>query len=109
MSTAYPLLLHVLETKPSDEAWARYAGMLESYLLRRAVCGLTTKNYNKTFLAMTKMLRKEGTTPAALQAALLALTSDSGIWPSDDDLTTAWQTSHAYATMSNPKLVYILR
>src|SRR5581483_2641656 len=29
-STAYPLLLHLLETKPNEDDWAAYARMLES-------------------------------------------------------------------------------
>ena len=109
ISTAYPLLLHILDTNPSAEDWVEYASTLESYLLRRAVCGLTTKNYNKTFLTITRILRKDGTNPASLRSYLLGMTGDSTSWPTDDEFSNAWTTSHAYATLNNPKLVYILR
>jgi uncharacterized protein with ParB-like and HNH nuclease domain len=58
--TAYPLLLALLATALSDEEWEHISEVLESYLLRRAVCNLSTKNYNRIFLALTRNLRKEG-------------------------------------------------
>jgi hypothetical protein len=48
--TAYPLLLFLFDVGFSEVAWKRVAEILESYLLRRAVCGLSTKNYNRIFL-----------------------------------------------------------
>lgn len=109
ISTAYPLLLHLLDTNASPVDWKEYTSVLESYLLRRAVCGLTNKNYNRIFLTMTRTLRKDGTSPAGLRNYLLALTGDSTAWPTDDQFANAWMTTHAYAALNNPKLVHILR
>ena len=86
-----------------------YTSALESYLLRRAVCGLTTKNYNRVFLTMTRALRKDGTSPANLRNHLLSLTGDSTAWPTDAQFGNAWMTTHAYAALNNPKLVHIFR
>jgi uncharacterized protein with ParB-like and HNH nuclease domain len=109
ISTAYPLLLHLLDITPSTDDWKDYASVLESYLLRRAVCGLTTKNYNRTFLTLTRSLRKDGTTPAHVRNYLLALTGESTAWPTDQEFANVWNTTHAYAALNNPKLVHILR
>ena len=109
ISTAYPLLLHLLDTTPSADDWEEYTSMLESYLLRRAVCGLTPKNYNRIFLTLTRALRKADTSPAHVRNHLLALTGDSAAWPTDDQFANAWMTTHAYAVLNNPKLVHILR
>lgn len=58
--TAYPLLLHLLDVRISVEAWREIAVTLESYLLRRAVCNLTTKAYNRIFLNLTRAVRRDG-------------------------------------------------
>ncbi|MFO1233362.1 MAG: hypothetical protein U1E57_09475 [Paenacidovorax caeni] len=50
--TSYPLLPTMLDAGLDDGQWCSVATMLESYLLRRAVCGLTTKNYNRVFLGI---------------------------------------------------------
>ena len=58
--TAYPLLLFLLDAKLPETDWDEIATILESYLLRRAVCGRSTKNYNRIFLQITKALRRDG-------------------------------------------------
>jgi hypothetical protein len=83
--------------------------MLESYLLRRAVCGLTTKNYNRVFLGITRSLRREGITPDNLAKQLTEQSGDSTEWPSDDRFAEAWRTQHAYQLLNNPKVVHVLK
>jgi uncharacterized protein with ParB-like and HNH nuclease domain len=109
ISTAYPFVLHLLDTNPSARDCKEYTDILESYLLRRAVCGLTTKNYNRIFLTMTRALRKDGTSPTSLRQHLLGLTGDSTGWPADDQFANAWNNTHAYSVLNNPKMVYVLR
>jgi hypothetical protein len=47
--TAYPLLLALLDAKVEPAEWEAISRILESYLLRRAVCVMNTKNYNRIF------------------------------------------------------------
>lgn len=107
--TAYPLLLTLLDAKIDDTQLRAISETLESYLLRRAVCGLTTKNYNRVFLALTRNLRRDGVSPENLVAQLLGQTGESAEWPTDDAFGEAWRTKHIYQTLNNPKIVYILR
>lgn len=107
--TCYPLLLTLLDIGLDDGQWAAVSRILESYLLRRAVCGLTTKNYNRTFLGLTRTLRREAATPEKLTKLLLEQTGDSTEWPTDDKFGEAWRTTHAYQVLSNPKIVHILK
>jgi hypothetical protein len=83
--------------------------MLESYLLRRAVCNLSTKGYNRIFLTLTHNVRREGTSPEVICGYLSGLSGDSSEWPADDRFNAAWRTHHAYQTLQNPKIVHILR
>jgi hypothetical protein len=107
--TAYPLLLHLLDVGLTNDEWVATSAMLESYLLRRAVCGLTTKNLNRVFLSMTKTLRRDGTSPDSIKKFLSSLTGEAAAWPRDGEFSDAWQSKHAYQTLQNPKLVHILR
>lgn len=109
ISTAYPLLLHLLDAGLNDEQWRSVSEVLESYLLRRAVCGLTTKNYNRTFLTLTRSLHRDGDSAENIRTYLHGLKGDSTEWPSDEAFQKAWQSRHAYQTLQNPKIVHLLR
>ena len=107
--TAYPLLLALLEVKLDDVAWKAVSSTLESYLLRRAVCGMTTKNYNRVFLGLTRALRRDGLNPEGLTRQLLSQAGESTEWPSEAAFSGAWMTQHAYRVLNNPRIVYILK
>ncbi|WP_441288005.1 DUF262 domain-containing protein [Sorangium sp. KYC3313] len=107
--TAYPLLLHLLDARTTESHWRQITVLLESYLLRRAVCGLNTKNYNRVFLTLTRSLRRDGTTPENVRKHLAELSGESTGWPSDDEFRTAWQERATYQTLAQPRVVHILR
>jgi hypothetical protein len=109
--TSYPLLLAMLEADLAADEQSASFEILESYLLRRAVCNLTTKNYNRVFLALTRNLQKDGFKPEKLRTLLLAQSGDSAIWPVDSNFSEAWLNKPAYnpyGPLNNPKLVHIL-
>lgn len=107
--TSYPLILAMLDVGLDRAQWAAISTTLESYLLRRAVCGLTTKNYNRVFLSLTRNLRRDGITPENLAKHLAEQVGESTEWPSDEAFGEAWRSRHAYQTMNNPKIVHILK
>ena len=106
IGTIFPLLLAVLATKPDDQKLGEITDIVESYLLRRTVCGLTTKNYNRLFLSLVRTVSEPDFSAASLTARLLAQTSDSGVWPDDVAFRNAWLSKDAYA-LKNPRLTYI--
>jgi len=107
--TSYPLLLTMLDEGLDEAQWAKVSIVLESYLLRRAVCGLTTKNYNRVFLGLTRALRRDGATPENLVKQLNEQNGDSTEWPSDERFAESWRVQHAYQLLNNPKVVHILK
>lgn len=106
--TAYPLLLAMLDHDTEEEEVTRISQMLESYLLRRAVIGATTKNYNRVFLLLTRALQRNGFRAAALASELLKFDGPANLWPDDEAFHHAWMTQHTYHVLNNPKLVLIL-
>lgn len=109
LRTAHPLLLMLLDEQIDETAWRQISTTLESYLLRRAVCGMTTKNYNRIFLSLIRNLRRDGVTAGNLIKQLAEQKGESTEWPSDEAFREAWQSRHIYQTLNNPKIVYILK
>ncbi|AZG79021.1 DUF262 domain-containing protein [Methylocystis rosea] len=105
--TTYPLLLALMGTDLPDTEWQDISRTLESYLLRRAVCNLGTKNYNRIFLALTRNLRKDGFSAAKLRELLMAQTGESGVWPDNTAFREAWLHKPLYGPLNNPKLVHL--
>jgi hypothetical protein len=108
VSTALPPLLAMLDMGASDTEMLATARIFESYLLRRAVCGDETKAYNRVFMQLTRVIRREGATAAVVSAHLCSLRSATDAWPSDERFAQAWMERHAYATLNNARIVYIL-
>lgn len=105
--TAYPLLLAMLDAGLTDGEWSEVAAILESYLLRRAVCNLGTKNYNRIFLGLVRNLRKDGFTAKRLKELLRAQTGESGLWPDDATFHEAWLHKPLYDLFNSQKLVHL--
>jgi len=100
ISTMYPLLLFLFSQDAQVLPEVELQGMLldlESYVVRRMICGLTTKNYNNIFLTLLNTLRKEETlSRKTLSDLLLAYNSDSNRWPDDKLLEERWLTRDVY-------------
>lgn len=107
--TAYPLLLRMLDEELRDQEWNEIATMLESYVVRRAVCGLTTKNYNQVFLLLAKKLDQEGVSPEGLRKALSELRGTSTAWPGDNEFAEQWRKRDLYGALPAGRLVHILK
>lgn len=108
VGTAFPPLLAMLDANADDTEMTRVAEILESYLLRRAVCGDETKAYNRVFMSLTKTIRREGATAKVVFDHLSSLRSITDAWPSDESFSHAWMSSRAYSSLNNPRIVHIL-
>ena len=105
--TAYPLLLAQMHADLDDAGWVEISRILESYLLRRAVCNLGTKNYNRIFLGLARNLHKDGFSAARLKELLVAQTGESVVWPDDAMFREAWLHKPLYGPLNSPKLVHL--
>lgn len=100
VTTVYPLLLFLFSKKKDELTEAELEGILidlESYLVRRLVCGLTTKNYNNVFLSLLRNLQKaDHLDRTTLRSLLTGLTGDSARWPDEQEFQSAWLSRPAY-------------
>lgn len=100
VSTVYPFLLmafNQLDAPRGNPALDQILGDIESYLVRRQVCSLTNKSYNKVFVDLLEVLRDATDNPAgAVRQALLDLDKPTNRWPNDGEFAQAWMTTRAY-------------
>lgn len=111
-TTVFPLLLEVLKRHGTSQGRPQVVQVLddlESYLVRRAICGMTTKAYNRLFVDIIKKLRDEDDFSAgAIRAYLLAQTGEASLWPDDEAFHTSWLTINFYRRLKKSKSRMIL-
>ncbi len=109
----HPLLLEVMGRPGSDDADRDLIGLaLESYLVRRTVCGMQTRGYGTlalSLLATVAALPADAPAAPALIAALSASPDGPDRWPSDDAFRTDWLHKKFYNNLRRNRVLMILR
>jgi hypothetical protein len=112
-STVYPLLLHlmveVVDRLPPGDL-DRIVIDLESFLVRRMICGLTSKNYNRLFITLLREVRAAGPLGAAakLRGVLLAGSGEAVKWPDDREFERSWLGDPVYRWLKPSRVGMIL-
>ena len=103
-----PALLILLKATP--ESRIKSFAALESFLIRRMVCRLSTKDYNNLILELVARLQRHGIFNAERVVAefLKAQEANSRIWPNDRDLKDAFQSSQLYRLLTRGRLRLVL-
>ena len=105
ITTVLPLVLFIYKTEKKLEPRNKMLVILESYLVRRNVCRLTTKNYNKLFIQIIEDILKEGgLSIKSLMKVLQSFKDDTNKFPTDLEFTDAFYS----AQMSNANAREIL-
>jgi hypothetical protein len=110
-TTAYPLLLEAFKRFPgadSSEELGQIMHDLESYFVRRTVCELTTKGYNRVFVELIKGLDATSFSAPNVRTLLLEQTAEASRWPDDEEFRRAWLTLSFYRRVKRSKVRMIL-
>lgn len=108
VSTAMPLVVYLATEASVADRLVEALDALESYILRRDICGLTTKNYNRFFTGIIGRLRDaEGDKVEALLDYLASRTTDTDRWPADSDFRQSWIGRAQYKSARQPRLRYL--
>lgn len=89
-STIHPLALRIADAGLEAKEQQDIFDDIESYFVRRAVCRLPTKNYNKVFAQQLKKLAASDIGHTEFRNALAEPTGDASRWPRDDEFRRAW-------------------
>lgn len=112
MTTIYPLLLFLLVDRAADLPGEQRDAVLvdlESFIIRRWICGRTTKNYNRLFGAMIRDLRRDPKLDHGVVRDRLLEFGGVDTWPTDDELEAAWLREPVYKRLKSDGIQMILR
>jgi len=110
-ATVYPFLLEACYTLEEEHRaeFERILVLLESYLIRRMVCGMTTKQYNKIFIDIIKASSEGGRiTEQGVIKYFLKSDSESARFPTDQEFQVQWLVHPIYSRLAQYKLRTVL-
>lgn len=82
---------------------------LESFLVRRMVCRLSTRGYGTVFATLTGVVTAgQDDIVAAVRAALLEGTAEVDRMPNDADFEQAWTSNPLYENLTRPRMRLLL-
>ena len=108
VSTAMPLVIFLATDPGVGEDLNRALQMLESYILRRDICGLNNKNYNRLFVRIVEKLRvANGNKVEELASCLSSGQSETDRWPTDIEWEMAWLGRPQYRGRRQQRIRYL--
>jgi hypothetical protein len=112
VGTLHPLMLEICNRHAKTEDQPKRVQVMEdveSFLVRRLVCELSPKNYNRFFTELISKARKANDfSPEFIRSTLLAETADTSLWPDDAAFRTAWVELSFYKRVKQTKTRMIL-
>lgn len=112
-ATVYPFLLGAFRQHDNGDGHPVLEAIvshLESFLVRRMVCQITAKNYNRFFLEMMSYCEANGgINEDSVVAYLHRSNAETARWPSDEEFRAALIGNPLYTQLTRPKLRMILR
>ena len=107
-TTVYPIALQLGSDDVDKATRAAITQLLYAYMVRRALCGLTTKNLNNVFQTLAARFREGGVTIANFKAFFDGRGGDSVRFPDDRELHRGVLNNDAYGISPQARLVDIL-
>jgi uncharacterized protein DUF1524 len=92
----------------SDEEKVQIFELVRSYIVRRDLCGLTSKNYNNVVLRCLQRLRQTGTNAANLLSLFNETEGDAGRFPRDEEVIQRFSQRRVYGDLPTPRLRFVL-
>ncbi|WP_043345105.1 DUF262 domain-containing protein [Belnapia moabensis] len=96
VSTAHPLVFCIAASDAAPAIKDRLYKLVYSYLVRRAICGLTSKGMNKTFQRLVAAMLEYGVSLETFAAAFASQNGPTVRFPSDVEFQAAVQTNPVY-------------
>ncbi len=112
-ATVYPFLLEAFRLYDTSEQLSELkliSESLESYLIRRIACHLTTKNYNRLFIELLAHSEQSGEVSSTTLGEFLRKSqADTARWPDDSEFRKAIESDQLYRLLPRAQLRLLLR
>lgn len=107
----HPLLLEVMFRNEKDPQDAdAFAEILESYLVRRLICGAQTRSYGTLSLTILKAIRADSDQPTSLVLReVLGALDGADEWPSDEVFRRNWVGRQFYGYFKRDRVLMVLQ
>ncbi|MCY4428840.1 MAG: DUF262 domain-containing protein [Rhodospirillales bacterium] len=105
-----PLLLWLLDADLPLTRLASCLTALESFLVRRVICGYSARSYGDLFVGLIRKLSESGTTDAdqVVVSYLGGQTAQGGLWPDDKEMRRRLVTAPLYWHLTRGRLRMVL-
>lgn len=105
-----PLLLWLLDADLPPARLSRCLTALESFLVRRVVCGYSARSYGDLFVGLIRNLSDTETQGAdeVVVSYLGGQTAQSGLWPGDEEMRQRFVTAPLYWYLTRGRLRMVL-
>ena len=103
-----PVLLWLVSSDIPTEQLQKGISALESYLIRRMVCRMTTKDYNRLILGLLGKLNNAAQAGDVIVEYLKAQDADTREWPGDTTLMNAFVSLRLYKLLTKGRLRIVL-
>ncbi|WP_299809815.1 DUF262 domain-containing protein [uncultured Roseibium sp.] len=108
VTTVYPVALQIGQEGVPSEEREKLAQLIYSYLVRRTLCSLTTKNLNNVFQSIAAEFLEKGVLVENFKGYFSKKAGVSSLFPTDSDVRNGILNNNAYAISPRPRLTDIL-
>ena len=108
VTTGHPLLLRLAKEQPDEDELKRAVDLITSYVIRRAVCGLGTKNYNNNFLRLVQAVKEGGPSHEAIWEVMGNWNGDAVRFPGDAEFGDALAKNPVYKLIGSARVKWLL-
>ncbi len=109
LSTAYPLILLIASSTIEAEVEQSLYKLIGAYIIRRALCGMTAKNYNSAFLDIVSYMRANGVSVESFAAAAARRSnSEAAKFPTDEEFRDAVMNRSQYGRIPVHRLRFVI-
>ena len=109
LTVFFPLVFYIAVQPVEDAEKLRLFQLLRSYILRRDLCGLGSKNYNNVVLRCLQRLRNDGCAADVLRALFDEMLGEATLFPSDELVVQRMSERQLYDVLPTPRLRYVLQ
>lgn len=107
-STVFPLACFLAsECSLTETVLHECLELIESFVVRRAICALNNKEYNKFFIDVISKVRGTQDIQISLSEVLMNGEGDTRRFPNDDEFKHSWVSNQFYGRFSSEQLVQI--
>lgn len=107
--SAYPCVLELFAAHSNRKTEVlKVLEDIESFLVRRMVCGLNTRGYNRLFVDVLKQIPGDSQVAARVRGFLKAFSADSNRWPDDEEFRKAWVKKPIYDMLVQARVRMLL-